>query len=384
MISPHSKAIPTAVSLVLLMYGSVFAAPDVPARSKGGQTLAVPQEQLDLGEIYYVTPGEDSQLVCTSDAPLQHVAAVCNRVVGYVVAPFDAPEDRPPLLAGAFRIPAVSLRTASKQTDEMLRSPTMLNADKYPEITFRITGVSGSKLVGEDGGRKNYTLNVAGQLTVKDKTVDLELPVRLSVIPFTWKTMGRSVGELLTMRTRLDLKLADLGLQKPSPAHNEMIADEISVDVFLMCNTVTPEINLDPKIKREDHLKQLQILTQVRDFNDPDKGYELARGFVREIWDDAQALNRLAWALLTEDDIQTRDLSLSLKAAQRANELTEFKDPVLLNTLARAWANKAEWDNAVKWARQSVDNLGSTPPDVAADIRAALQRYETQAEKNRE
>lgn len=357
---------------------------EVPPRSDGGQTLAVPQDQLDVGDVYYVTPGEDNQLICISDAALQRVTVTCSRIVGYVVVPFDLEEGKAPLVAGAFRIPVAALETGCAESADLLRGPTVLNAAQYPEITFRILRVTDVKPAGEEERRKSFTLTVAGELTVKDKTVELEMPVRMSLIPFTWKTMGRNVGELLTLRAKLDVKLADLGLEKPGAAFAERIADTLNLDLFLLCNTMTPEKLLDPAIKKEHHLKQMRFLTLVRDFNDPEKAYEFGRAYLRDIWSDAQALNRLAWATLTETGIQTRDLGFVTKAAQRANELTEFKDPALLNTLARVCYDKADLDAALKWARQSVENLDSTPAPVAEEIRATLKRYEAQAEKSRE
>ena len=89
------------------------AAAEVPPRSEGGQTLIVPREHLDLGEVYHVTPGAGTQLVWSNDAPLMRIMATCNRVVGYMVTPFDIEESQSPLLAGALRIPVASLSTGS-------------------------------------------------------------------------------------------------------------------------------------------------------------------------------------------------------------------------------------------------------------------------------
>ena len=376
--SPHSLV----ALLALLGLLQISQAADVPPRSKGGQTLAVPEEHLKLGDVYYVTPGEDTQVLCTSDAPLQRVTATCRRVVGYVVTPFEIEGEQAPLLTGAFRIPTAAFKTGGTDFDQLLRSPPMLNAAEFPEVTFRLTRVGDAKLVGEEKGRRNYTLNLAGELKAKDKSLELEMPAQLSFIPFTWQTMGRSVGELLVLRCKFDVKLSDLGVEKPDRAFAERVADVVHVDVCLFCNTMTPEKLLDPDIKREHHLKQLRFLTLVRDFDDPDKGYEYGRAYRKEIWDDAQALNRLAWATLTEDGIATRDLGFALQTAQRANELTEFKDPALLNTLARAYADKADLDAALKWSRAAVAQLETAKPDVAEQARAALARYEAQAAQN--
>jgi hypothetical protein len=371
----------TGLAGVLTMASAAIA--DVPPRSEAGQTLVIPEEQLDRGDVYYVTPAEDTQVICTSDALLQRVAITSNRVVGYFVTPFEVGEDRPLLLAGALRIPVGSLKTGVRDYDTLLRGPQGLNAAEHPEITFRLMKVSDVKLVSDEKRRQTYTLNLAGELTLKQKTLAIEAPAEVRLIPFTWQTMQRNVGELLVLRTRLDLKLADLELPKP-PQFRDRIADSVHVDVCLFCNTMSPEKLLDPQIKPAHHVQHLHFLTLLRDLNDPEKGYAFGRAYVRKIWDDAQALNRLAWAALTDDGIETRDLSFILKAAQRANELTGFKDATLLNTLARAYAEKAEWETCLKWAREAAAHLDGATPESAAEIRAALERWEAQARQSQE
>ncbi len=147
---------------------------------------------------------------------------------------------------------------------------------------------------------------------------------------------------------------------------------------------MSPERNLFPDITHEQFCKQLRFLTLVRDFDDPEKGYEFGRTFMREIWDDAQALNRLASATLTEEGIKTRDLGFARKAAQRANELTEFQDPELLHTLAQVHLERADLESALKYARQAAEGLEGAAPPLAAEVRATLQRCEAQAKNNRE
>ena len=77
------------ILFMLLTPVTTQALAQVPARSEAGQSLAVPDEQLDQGLIYYVWPGEDTQLILKSRAYLQRVAVTTFRAVGYIVSPFD-------------------------------------------------------------------------------------------------------------------------------------------------------------------------------------------------------------------------------------------------------------------------------------------------------
>jgi polyisoprenoid-binding protein YceI len=371
-------------SLALLVIGGFVvgaAVADVPPRSAGGQTLAVPARQLELGDVYHVTPGAGTQLTWTSDAPLTHIVATCNRVVGYFVAPFDMEGETPPLLAGAIRIPVASLRSGIGELDGQFHSEPALNVAEYPEMTLEITGITDSNLVTEDGGKLSYTFTAACRLTVKDKTLELDLPMRMTLMPFTWQTMQLGMGDTLILRTEFDIARADLPMATPPQADADFVPESSHVELFLLCNTMSPERNLHPEITHDVHHKQLQFVTLLRDFRDAEKGYEFGRSFMKEIWDDAQALNRLAQAALGEDLLETRDLAFALKAAQRANDLTESKDAELLSTLALVYHEKGELESAIKWARQAVENLGDAAPPLAEQVRQALERYESQAKR---
>ncbi len=356
------------------------ASADVPPRSAGAQTLAVPDAHLDLGEVYYVSSGLGTQLTWSADAPLTRIVASCNHVVGYFVAPFDLDEEKPPLLAGAIRIPVASLRTGIPGLDRELHDEPALHAADYPEITLEITGVTDSKLISDENGKKSYTLNAACRFTVKDKTLELDLPLRVTLMPFTWQTMQLGMGDALILRTEFDVQRADLPVQPPPQPNPEFIPEADHLEFYLVCNTMSPERNLSPEITHDAYRKQLRFVTLLRDFNDPDQGYEFGRAFMKEIWDDAQALDRLATATLDEAGIETRNLAFALQTAQRANHLTDSKDPALLHTLARVYYEKGELATALKWARQAVEHLDDAAPPLAAQVRATLQRYESQTE----
>lgn len=365
-------------------------ADQVPPRAASGQTLVIPAEQVELGEVYHVAPGTGTQLLWTSDAPLLRITSSCSRVVGYLVAPFDLENGQPPLLAGAFRVPVASLRSGVRDQDDVLHGPTALNVAEHPEITLRITGVSDVKFTGEEQQRKSCTLTAAAELTVKDKTVPVELPLQMTFVPFTWATMPVNLGDFVILRTHFDVKLADLGVQLSPRPNPDFQTEAVTLDWFLLCSLAPPDKNIDPAIKHEHYRGQLRLLTLLRDFDDPDKGYAFGRELARSLWDEpsgpnrdregavvrAKALDRLASAVLTEDGIRTRDFGFVLELARRANELTAHQDPALLHTLARAYWDRGEPEPALKWIRQAAEHLAGAPPDVAAQVRATLQRFE--------
>ena len=88
------------------------------------------------------------------------------------------------------------------------------------------------------------------------------------------------------------------------------------------------------------------------------------------------ALNALAWVLAPHHAAQVRDPSQALQLAKRASELTEHEDPTILDTLAVAYAATANYDQAIKTARQAMELLdGAEQNQLADEIRQRVSLY---------
>jgi peroxiredoxin len=122
----------------------------------------------------------------------------------------------------------------------------------------------------------------------------------------------------------------------------------------------------------EHRMRKFNILLQTA--HDAEAAYTVGREFVRDNWDDADALNQIAWFVVDEPGIRTRDLAFAMEAAQRANELTEGKSPPILDTLARVYWEQGEVGTAIVWQYRAVERAVGTGWERS--IRRTLQRYE--------
>ena len=122
-----------------------------------------------------------------------------------VTASGDIRPEQPELSTVEATISTASIRTHNEQRDTDLRSSNFLEAEKYPTITFRSTGI-------EPAGPDRYTLT--GDLTIKGST----RPVTLNVVrygEFNDPMMGHRIG--YAAEGRINRK--DFGM------HFEMVLD---------------------------------------------------------------------------------------------------------------------------------------------------------------
>ncbi len=71
--------------------------------------------------------------------------------------------------------------------------------------------------------------------------------------------------------------------------------------------------------------------------------------------DDDGILNNYAWVLSTSPDDHIRNGELSLEYALKASELTDYKMPHILSTLASCYAELGNFDKAREWAQKAVE-----------------------------
>jgi tetratricopeptide (TPR) repeat protein len=71
--------------------------------------------------------------------------------------------------------------------------------------------------------------------------------------------------------------------------------------------------------------------------------------------DFTAALNNLAWLLATHPDETCRNGAEAVRLAEKACELTAYKQPLLLGTLAAAYAETGDFDKAISTAQKARD-----------------------------
>lgn len=114
----------------------------------------------------------------------------------------------------------------------------------------------------------------------------------------------------------------------------------------------------------------------------PDEAYAMGEALLKCAWDSAGTLNQIAWTVVDDKSIVRRDLAFALKAALRANELSESKDAAILDTLARVYFDQGDLHTAVKWQRVAAERAGQDA--MGTEIRAVLEKYEQAAASSKQ
>jgi len=92
--------------------------------------------------------------------------------------------------------------------------------------------------------------------------------------------------------------------------------------------------------------------------------------------DSSKILNLIAWILATTEDAKIKDVAEAVKFAQKACELTDYKIPYAMDTLAVAYAATGKFDEAIKTAEKAIELARSANrKDLAEEISERLKLY---------
>lgn len=163
---------------------------------------------------FAVTAGGGSRISFTSDAPLETMRGTSQQVSGEFTVD-------PAALAGArgtISVPIASLRTGIDLRDSHLRSDTWLDAARYPNATFELTGVSGATALVE-GQETRVTLR--GRFSLHGRTRNVSARARV-----TWQ------GSALNVRAHFGIRLSDYGVSIPEVVQLK-VSNDIGIDVSL-------------------------------------------------------------------------------------------------------------------------------------------------------
>jgi thiol-disulfide isomerase/thioredoxin len=165
-----------------------------------------------------------------------------------------------------------------------------------------------------------------------------------------------------------DVKKAAQAKAKQAELNKKLRAAMSSGNVDQAIAALDEAAKEDPSMAPQAAITKFSIYMQT---NNEAKAYGMGDELTRVV-DDADTLNSIAWAVLTDNDIKTRDPVFADKLSTKAVELTERKNASYLDTLARAKFDQGKKDEAIAIQTEAISKAEA---DIKADLEASLKKY---------
>lgn len=119
------------------------------------------------------------------------------------------------------------------------------------------------------------------------------------------------------------------------------------------------------------------LLTELHQY---DRAYAMKEELLanKEIMKSAESTNAIAWSVVDPgNDVTQRNVEFALSFAQKAVELSEEKDPAIIDTLARVYWVKGDKAKAVELQEKAIKlcTPGSEFEDYKADLENTLKEF---------
>lgn len=127
----------------------------------------------------------------------------------------------------------------------------------------------------------------------------------------------------------------------------------------------------NPSMKKQLPMIKFGLLMQLER---PEEAYKFADEAI-DATDDPQALNEIAWTIVDpQGSVQNKNVDVAMKAAVKADKLSEHKDASIIDTLARVHFLKGDKAKAIELQKKAISLADD--PDLKAELEKVLAEYQ--------
>lgn len=140
-----------------------------------------------------------------------------------------------------------------------------------------------------------------------------------------------------------------------------------------------PEIDLSQVKRQMLSARQMQDYLMAAFQGEKEKADGLTKQTLEGLKGQAEQLNQLAWLLLTEEQIQYRDLKFALEVAKAAFDASKGQDASIIDTYARALFDNGKPAEAIEYQKKAV--AAAADESVRQQLEETLKDYQAKAKR---
>jgi hypothetical protein len=225
---------------------------------------------------------------------------------------------------------------------------------------------------GQDGIPTAFIVNTEGKIAWIGHPQEMEKPLEEIL---GGKYDLKAAAAKLKKEKEAQAKLQELG--------NKLREAQQSGEPKKVLAVIEKALEETPELEERLGMMKFQLLTQQADAKD--KALEYGTRLTEKLYkDNAQALNNIAWMTVDPNAAVKPDaklLKLALTAAQRADELTQSKDPGVLDTLAKAYYDNGDAAKALEIQEKAVKFAKGTRLEQDQSMKDRLALYRKAVKK---
>jgi polyisoprenoid-binding protein YceI len=173
-------------------------------------------------EFDFKDPKGVNNIIFQMDAPLESINGSGDGISGKVF--FDPL--KPELTKGSIVLEAKSLHVGNPVLKDHMHGEDWLNIQKFSKIKFKLTNLTNIKK-----SKNVYTANAKGKMSIKNITMEMNIPVKITYLKGLLEKRNRVPGDLLILRSEFIVKRDDFDIQKGK--NLEKVANNIEISLNL-------------------------------------------------------------------------------------------------------------------------------------------------------
>ena len=167
-------------------------------------------------------PKNVNNIIFQMDAPLESINGSGDGIYGKVEFDPDKPEET----KGKIILEAKSLHVGNPILKEHMHGKDWLDIEKFQTINFTLNQLRDIK---KDG--INFNANAHGKMTIKNITLDMKIPVKITFLKGMLEKRNRVKGDLLIIRSKFTVKRDDFNIQAGQKLEKVANGIDISLNV---------------------------------------------------------------------------------------------------------------------------------------------------------